>query len=540
MKEQIPQPAPLSRTLQGKSREANTASVNDVLQAYKKDISQRQEIEDDDELLQGKFETAQREELDDDELLQGKFETAQRDELEDDELLQGKFETTQRQEAPNNTGLPDNLKAGVEQLSGLDMSDVKVHYNSSKPASVQAYAYTQGADIHVAPGQEKHLGHEAWHVAQQKQGRVQPTTTVGGMAVNDNPGLESEADVMGGKAVQMKPEGNKSRSVANSVAQKQNAQKQNSGRQGFEFVDNRPEAVEQRKLQEMVNTKQVIQPKLYIGSSTTPESRETAKADRLNQSPEIMNRIYSLIDSKEEHKFDDWVSAILHVQDSPSYNKTGEGLEYGRRKITLDDSESNTFSSKFKDAMSFICEVEDLSSQVARLLIYTKEAICYDDSERDTTYTKTSPAGASSKDTRFSGDLGSLLAKKATICREKSAFAQVLLAELGIDSVAVYGTGSSGAHAWLEIPSAKEVDINFGRVDPTWGQAGSSLRQIHNQTFTQKMEYASGKAALVQTKYPKDGAQIMTAIKEAEQKLKTEETQLKEALTKHQSSKKSQ
>jgi hypothetical protein len=88
----------------------------------------------------------------------------------------------------------------VEQLSGLDMSDVKVHYNSNKPASVQAHAYTQGTDIHVAPGQEQHLGHEAWHVAQQKQGRVQPTTEVAGMPVNDNPGLENEADVMGGKA----------------------------------------------------------------------------------------------------------------------------------------------------------------------------------------------------------------------------------------------------------------------------------------------------------------------------------------------------
>jgi hypothetical protein len=218
-----------------------------VLQAYKKDISQRQEIEDD-ELLQGKFETAQRDELEDDELLQGKFETAQREELEDDELLQGKFETTQRQEAPNNTGLPDNLKAGVEQLSGLDMSDVRVHYNSAKPASVQAHAYTQGTDIHVAPGQEKHLGHEAWHVAQQKQGRVQPTTAVGGMAVNDNAGLEREADVMGGKALQMKQEENRSWAVANSVGQKKSNVKQ-----GFGFVDNRPKAIVQRLLHDMVN-----------------------------------------------------------------------------------------------------------------------------------------------------------------------------------------------------------------------------------------------------------------------------------------------
>ena len=109
----------------------------------------------------------------------------------------------QRAEAPrpNNTGLPDNLKAGIESLSGFSMDDVRVHYNSSKPATVQALAYTQGTDIHVAPGQEKHLPHEAWHVAQQMAGRVSPTTNINGMPVNDNAALEHEADVMGERAV---------------------------------------------------------------------------------------------------------------------------------------------------------------------------------------------------------------------------------------------------------------------------------------------------------------------------------------------------
>lgn len=110
----------------------------------------------------------------------------------------------QRAEAPrpNNTGMPDNLKSGIESLSGFSMDDVRVHYNSSKPATVQALAYTQGTDIHVAPGQEKHLPHEAWHVAQQMAGRVSPTTNINGMPVNDNVALEHEADVMGEIAVQ--------------------------------------------------------------------------------------------------------------------------------------------------------------------------------------------------------------------------------------------------------------------------------------------------------------------------------------------------
>lgn len=108
------------------------------------------------------------------------------------------------QAKPNNTGLPDNLKSGIENLSGMSMDDVKVHANSSKPAQVGAHAYAQGSDIHLASGQEKHLPHEAWHTVQQKQGRVQPTTEVNGVAVNDNTSLESEADVMGSKAMQMK------------------------------------------------------------------------------------------------------------------------------------------------------------------------------------------------------------------------------------------------------------------------------------------------------------------------------------------------
>lgn len=31
----------------------------------------------------------------------------------------------------NRTGLPDNLKAGIENLSGYSMDDVRVHYGSA-------------------------------------------------------------------------------------------------------------------------------------------------------------------------------------------------------------------------------------------------------------------------------------------------------------------------------------------------------------------------------------------------------------------------
>jgi hypothetical protein len=107
------------------------------------------------------------------------------------------------EQRPNKTGMPDALKAGVENLSGYALDDVRVHYNSPKPAQLKALAYTQGPEIYVASGQEKHLPHEAWHVVQQMQGRVQPTMQMkNGVPINDDAGLEREADVMGAKATQ--------------------------------------------------------------------------------------------------------------------------------------------------------------------------------------------------------------------------------------------------------------------------------------------------------------------------------------------------
>ena len=113
------------------------------------------------------------------------------------------YDPIQRKE--NNTGLPDDLKSGIENLSGHSMDDVNVHRNSDKPQQVQAHAYAQGTDIHLGPGQEKHLPHEAWHVVQQKQGRVKPTMQMmKKVNINDDQVLEKEADVMGNRALNLK------------------------------------------------------------------------------------------------------------------------------------------------------------------------------------------------------------------------------------------------------------------------------------------------------------------------------------------------
>ena len=121
------------------------------------------------------------------------------------------------------------------------MDDVQVHYNSPKPAQLKAHAYAQGNQIHLGPGQEKHLSHEAWHVVQQKQGRVQPTMQLQGVNINDNAGLEREADVMG-RRVELTNDPYRKRNpavfeISESILQGNFFHKKGAGNQ--EFLDSR-------------------------------------------------------------------------------------------------------------------------------------------------------------------------------------------------------------------------------------------------------------------------------------------------------------
>jgi hypothetical protein len=119
------------------------------------------------------------------------------------------------QRRENRTGLPDALKAGLETLSGVDLSHVRVHRDSPAPARVNALAYTQGHEIHLGPGQDAHLAHELWHVVQQGQGRVRGgALQIDGHTVNDDPGLEREADRMGARALGQVPSALAARALA--------------------------------------------------------------------------------------------------------------------------------------------------------------------------------------------------------------------------------------------------------------------------------------------------------------------------------------
>jgi hypothetical protein len=103
--------------------------------------------------------------------------------------------------------LPEDVRRRMERAFGADFSDVRIHVGA-EAAAVGARAFTQGADIHFAPGEYdpssltglELLGHELAHVIQQAQGRVVETGERGGLPAADDSWLEHEADEMGARA----------------------------------------------------------------------------------------------------------------------------------------------------------------------------------------------------------------------------------------------------------------------------------------------------------------------------------------------------
>jgi hypothetical protein len=104
--------------------------------------------------------------------------------------------------------MPGDVRGKMEAAFGTDFSQVRIHEGPQAEA-VGAQAYTQGTNIHFAPGQyqpgsrrgQELLGHELTHVVQQSQGRVQATVQASGVDINDDASLEREADEMGARAV---------------------------------------------------------------------------------------------------------------------------------------------------------------------------------------------------------------------------------------------------------------------------------------------------------------------------------------------------
>ncbi|MEH1806299.1 eCIS core domain-containing protein [Nostoc sp.] len=110
--------------------------------------------------------------------------------------------------APSSGGqlMPKLVQQKMETSFGTNFSDVRIH-EGSQAQKIGALAYTQGKNIHFRPGKyqpttqsgQELLGHELAHVQQQRAGRVTAPQSKG-VAINADPQLELEADVMGAKA----------------------------------------------------------------------------------------------------------------------------------------------------------------------------------------------------------------------------------------------------------------------------------------------------------------------------------------------------
>ena len=84
----------------------------------------------------------------------------------------GNSQETSSVTSQNQTSLQDDHIRGIEELSGYSMDEVREHDNNEKPTNLTAQAYTKGLEIHLVPGKEKHMPHEAWQDVLRKPGRV--------------------------------------------------------------------------------------------------------------------------------------------------------------------------------------------------------------------------------------------------------------------------------------------------------------------------------------------------------------------------------
>ena len=93
----------------------------------------------------------------------------------------GQINVSDPRQQPSGTGggnpMPEVLRKKMELAFHSDFSDVRVHMGPD-PESLNALAFTQGRDIHFAPGQyqpasaegQRIIAHELTHVIQQRGG----------------------------------------------------------------------------------------------------------------------------------------------------------------------------------------------------------------------------------------------------------------------------------------------------------------------------------------------------------------------------------
>ncbi|WP_199317197.1 eCIS core domain-containing protein [Planktothricoides raciborskii] len=205
--------------------------------------------------------------------------------------------------------LEAGLQRSMSQAMGADFSGVRVHTDSHADElnqSIQAKAFTTGQDVFFKQGAyqpgsrggQELIAHELTHVVQQGGGQVQRKSHSSGENIGET--TPAIAPI--------------TRSVANNVAQKKT-----SGTFSIQFVDNRPEAIAQRKLQEMANnspqTQQTSQLQAiadnYSDQQQQPSQKKASEIAQLKDKSifqSVVQRVKNKASGKE--KFEEQMKAM--------------------------------------------------------------------------------------------------------------------------------------------------------------------------------------------------------------------------------------
>ena len=100
--------------------------------------------------------------------------------------------------------LEAQAKANVSKVTGVNVHDAQVTFDSPRPIQLKANATAQGLQVDIGPQQEDHLEHELGHVAQNKKQPVQANKKASnGTLINDEKDKEKYADEVDTKAKQL-------------------------------------------------------------------------------------------------------------------------------------------------------------------------------------------------------------------------------------------------------------------------------------------------------------------------------------------------
>lgn len=240
----------------------------------------------------------------------------------------------QLKESSSTNTLPEDVQDKMENSFQADFSNVKIHQNSQSANDQNALAYTQGNDVHFAPGQFKPgtqsgqelIGHELSHVVQQRKGRVKPTTEANGMQINDDRALEKEADDQGRMAAQ-------GRSASSNVSQ----QEEKTNTSQLKSVN----GPIQTKVVEIVNYEKLADQihKAIDGPGTDEEAVYSALSSLKNQKKKIaaLKQKYNekfgttlLEDIQGDFSGDelDYALSLLQVKKKAKGGKKGKAIDY--------------------------------------------------------------------------------------------------------------------------------------------------------------------------------------------------------------------